>query len=347
MGAVDFLIVGQGLAGSVLAYQLLKRSKSIVIIDQGSGWTASRQATGLINPITGRRFVKTWLVDDVLPYAEKFYTELSQVLEINCVQKTTIWKVLQNPEQVNDFQARLQEDAYRYYLEKEIIPSKNTITAPYGFAQIHPVLQIDIRQLQDGFLNYFKVKNVLKEETFIHEDLKIEASGYSYKQVKAKRIVFAEGYKIKDNPFFNYLPYSHSKGEALIIKSAALDLEKVLNSKVNFTPLGNHTYYVGATYDWSDKVQKPTEAKRQYLLEGIEASINVPYEVLAQKVGIRPTTKDRRPLIGAHPEYENMYVFNGMGTKGLSLGPYFGKQLVGHIIDKQDLHPEVDIKRIK
>ena len=347
MQKVDFLIVGQGLAGSILAYQLIQKGKTVLLIDEGSGNTASRQATGLINPITGRRFVKTWLIDELFPFAQNFYTKINREFGIKCFQQTAVWKVLQNPEQTNDFHIRLKEEAYQAYLQEELTHPAKTFTAPYGCAVIEPVLQIDINVLQDGFSNYFKQHACLKNEDFRHEELQILEGQFQYGDIQAQQLIFAEGYKIKDNPYFNYLPYTHSKGEALVIKSKELQLDKVLNSKITFTPLGEDTYYVGATYDWSDNKQKPTLAKRAYILAGIEASTDANFEILEQKVGIRPTVKDRRPLIGEHPAHKGMYIFNGMGTKGLSLGPYFAKELINHILDKKAIHPEVDIKRVK
>ncbi|HBA65740.1 MAG TPA: FAD-dependent oxidoreductase, partial [Methylococcaceae bacterium] len=55
---IDFLIVGQGLAGSLLAFELIQRNAQVMVVDDGRE-NASEVAAGLINPVTGIRLVKS------------------------------------------------------------------------------------------------------------------------------------------------------------------------------------------------------------------------------------------------------------------------------------------------
>ena len=345
MEEFDYLILGQGLAGSILAYQLIQKGYSVAIVDEGSGNTSSRQATGLINPITGRRFVKSWMIDELLPYAQEFYQDLNKVFASNFYKETKQYKVLQNLEQVNDFNVRLNDEGYSNYLKVLKKKPCETFVSEFNTALVEPIIQINIPEMQDALLNFFRHQAKVYEEFMDFDQLKIEERAFSYKDIQADKVIFAEGYKLRNNPYFKHLPIQFAKGEALIIKSIDLKLDAILNSKTNLTPMGDDTYYVGATYDWNDSEQKPTVSKRSYLIENLEKSITSSFEIIDQKVGIRPTVVDRRPLIGEHTSHKGMYVFNGMGTKGLSLAPYFASQLIAHIEEGKALHPEVAISR--
>jgi glycine oxidase len=342
---VDFLLVGQGLAGSVLASNILQNNRSLAVVDLGFGESASRQATGLINPITGRRFVKSWKIDEIFPFAQKYYEELEVLLETKFYKRTSLIKVLNNIEQQNDFAVKCLEEEYKNYLAQDIIKFDEQFQNPFACVKIEPVLQIDVNLLLEAFHAYLKKKASFLAENFNHELLQIKDHCFVYKNFQAKHLIFAEGFYIANNPFFNYLPHKFAKGEAVIFKSAQLKLSSVLGSHINICPLGNDLYYAGASYNWSDNSLESTEEKKAWLIEKLDESIKCTYEVLAFKVGVRPTVIDRRPLIGAHPQHPNMFVFNGMGTKGLSLAPYFGKELIDHILRGNAIDPEVSINR--
>lgn len=344
MKEVDFIIIGQGLAGSVLAYQLLQLNKKIYIIDETSGATSSRQATGIINPITGRRFVKSWLTDQLMPFAKKFYTTIEKEHSVSFFTETKQVKILHSIEQQNDFHTRIQDQNYTPFLSTKN-NELNAIYNPIESIEIKPIYQIDINKLQDVFLKHFTEKNCILNEKFEHESLTIRENSFHYKNIEAKHIIFSEGYLLKENFWFHFIPEHHTKGEALVVENEELNIDFVLNSHITITPTENNLYYAGATYNWKDLTLKPTEKKRKELIEKWKRTTSLPINIKAHKVGIRPTTVDRRPLLGEHPEIKNMYIFNGMGTKGLSLAPYFANHLIDHILNNKTLLKEVNISR--
>lgn len=342
---VDAVVIGQGLAGSILAYQLMRKGLKVHLFDETSGATASRQATGLINPITGRRIVKSWLIDQLMPYAATFYQEVTDRFQIQSFQKTKLVKALKDIEQWNDFQVRLNDPIYAKYLAEwndEISPS---LTVDDKHYQVNPILQIDIAELLDAFGNFFQSNDAITRAKIDYQNITIENDAFYVNKLSAKYLFFADGYLMRDNPYFNYLPIRFSKGEALIVRCNDLNLTHIYSNGITITPIGNNQYYIGSSYDWKDDTLMNTAEKINFFKQQFEKICKAPYELIQQKVGLRPTTVNRRPFVGEHPAYKNMFVLNGFGTKGLSLAPYFSNQLIEYIFAKKPIHEEASIRK--
>jgi glycine oxidase len=345
---VDYLIIGQGLAGSILAYKLIEAGFSTIIIDETSGKTASRQATGIINPITGRRFVKSWMTNELTQCARKTYAELEKLMQTSLATETKITKIIASVEQLNDITSKFNDPEYREYLGNKIIHLDNEkFINPHGAVEILNVLQIKIESLLDGFKDYFNKKELLINEVFDYDSLIVNHNSLEYKNISAKNIVFCEGFMTQLNPFFRFLPLQTTKGEALIIHCPDLPEDSVIGGSCNITPIGNHTFYAGATYSWNDQTLDPTENKKNDLIAKLSETILCHYTIKGHKAGVRPTVVDRRPLAGVHPAHSNMFIFNGFGTKGLSLAPYFAEEFVAYLKGEKQLNHEINITRFE
>ena len=161
-------------------------------------------------------------------------------------------------------------------------------------------------------------------------------------------IVFCEGFNINKNPFFKKLPITGTKGEFLIVKISNFNLNKIIKkSSIFIMPLENQYYWVGATYDNSDKKRSPTQLKKQWLIDKLESIISKPYKIVEHKASIRPSTTDRRPIIGPHPKYKNIYLLNGLGSRGVLLAPTLSRWLYNYIYKSSPIPKEADINRFK
>ena len=207
--------------------------------------------------------------------------------------------------------------------------------------------RVDTSALLKHYKLFLKTINSYCLETFDHSALRLQDDMVIYKEVKAKFIVFAEGYGIVKNPYFNNLPLNVAKGEVLTIKATDLKMEFILKSSVFVVPESDDHYSVGATYNWEDKTNAVTEEAKIELLDKLKELLHCPYEVVDQVAGIRPTVRDRRPLVGTHPSYKNVAILNGLGTRGVMIGPYVAKQLFLHLEEHAPLEAEIDIKRFK
>jgi hypothetical protein len=221
------------------------------------------------------------------------------------------------------------------------------VDSPFDYGQVLNTGYLDTTIFIDSYRDYLKSNSLLIEDSFEYDQLQFEDDLIVYKNFKAKHIVFAEGFGMHSNPFFNHLPLDGTKGDVLLIKAPKLCFDVIINASVFILPIGNHYFKVGATYNWHDKTATPTEEGRQELIGKLKEIINCDFEIIEHLAGVRPTVRDRRPLLGTHSEHKNMYILNGLGTRGVMLAPYLAKALFEYIEYGKELKPEMDIKRFK
>lgn len=351
---VNYIISGQGLAGTILAQTFLKQGKSVLIIDEQGLSSASKIAAGLYNPVVFKRLVKSWMADELISFMDEFYYEAQQLLNEKFYFKKQIVKLFAEEQEKVLWLKKCNEDVGKY-LSKTIqtdFLSGIIHNSPTGeYSEVIDAGNLDTRLFLDAFRTYFQLNNQLLDEKFEYDKLIIEPDSVTYKNYTAGKLIFCEGYKSIENPYFNWLPFKLTKGEIITVKIPLLfdneidNNEKVINKGVFILPLGNHIYKVGATYEWTDLTEQPTDKGKDYLIDRLQKIIKVPFEILDHKAGIRPTVIDRRPLIGLHPQHSAIAVFNGMGTKGVMLAPYFANQFFDFLENNLPLDKEVDIAR--
>lgn len=342
---LDYIIVGSGLAGIAFAETLLQNGKSFVVFDNHSQ-NSTKIAGGLYNPVILKRFSQVWNADSQLEIAHKYYAIIGQKLAIQLDYKIPIYRKFFSVEEQNNWFLASDKPNLSPYLSTQIINKKyNGIDSPFGYGQVLETGYVDTVTLLQQYHQYLRDNNWLNENLFDYSDLKNHGTHIQYQDVKSKHIVFAEGFGMHSNPYFNYLPLDGTKGELFIIKAPKLDLDVIINTSVFVLPLGNNLYKVGATYNWDDKTSIPTKEGKQELIERIKELLTCDFEIIEHLAGVRPTVKDRRPLLGTHPDYKNIHILNGLGTRGVMLGPPMALDLFNYIENNQPLDKAIDIKR--
>lgn len=344
---LDYLVVGLGLAGIAFCESLEENNRSFVVIDNDSQ-RASVVAGGLYNPVILKRFSLAWKADRQLGEAMPFYRSLENKLQVSLDFKLPVLRIFASIEEQNLWFEAADKLALQPFLSTDIIPNKNpNIEAPFGYGQVLSTGRVDTQALVGQYKSFLAQKNAYYKEQFGFEELEIHKDFFQYKDLRFKKIVFSSGFGLRKNPFFNYLPLNGTKGELLTIEAAELKENRVIKSSVFIIPLEKNLYRVGATYKWKDKENKPTPEAREELLAKLDTFLSCSYEVKDQLAGIRPTVADRRPLLGAHPEYERMYVLNGFGSRGVLIAPYAAKRLFNYIEKDIPLEKEMDIARYR
>ncbi len=342
---VDYLIVGLGLAGIAFCERLEEHGKTFMVINDQSQ-TSSNIAGGLYNPVILKRFSLAWKAHEQLGLIQHFYKRLEDKLGVSLDHKVPVLRIFASVEEQNLwFEAADKQRLQPYLSTKLLINNNPSLNAPFGFGEVLHTGRVDTRKLVEFYSGYLSEKKLLYEETFNFEDLKIGTKGVSYRAINAKRIVFATGFGLKRNRYFNYLPLNGTKGELLTIKAPLLKEERVIKSSVFIIPIGNDLYRIGATYKWKDKNNEPTSEARLELLTKLDTFLNCDYKIVSHVAGIRPTVADRRPLAGKHPALDHIYLLNGFGSRGVMIAPYASKQLYEYIENGASIDPEMDITR--
>lgn len=351
MEKYDLAIVGGGIAGCSALWYARKKNKRVIWFDRPDLNSSSSVAAGMLNPIVLRRFTKSWYVDTLLPFAQEFYKTIDQTFSISSFHEYPIYRVFASEDERKLWLDKMNDERFQKYLglpEKEL--TLDSINDPFGYGLIKEGGYLDLKLFMFHFRNWAqKDESVLyREETLNHDDLKKSESVFHYDDFEFEKILFCEGTGIHNNPFFNYLPYRRTKGEVLKVKLSDLPIkEKILSRGVFCLPIESLLFKIGATFTHNDFSLDPTEDGKNQVLEKFKKLYKGEVKTENHIAGLRPTVKDRRPLLGEHPLKKNMFIFNGLGTKGVLLAPYFANAIINYTFEQESIQSEVDINRFE
>lgn len=347
MKHIDYIIVGLGIAGISFCEQLKKNNKSFLVVDNNVPGSTAKSG-GVFNPTVLKRFTAAWNASAFYPVAIDFYAKVSRKLEDKIFQGTPVLRILKSVEEQNNWSVATDKRELQQFLSSEFLKNENpAIEAPFGFGIVLGTGQIETNKLLAGFRELLVSEDSLLSEEFQYELLQQKDNEVFYKEYSASKIIFAEGAKVIDNPFFPKHAIVGNKGEYLIIKAPDLALDALLKGSMYVIPMGNDTYKVGATYSRDDYSINPTELAKEEILSKLKTFVKCSFEVIDQTAGVRPTTRDHRPLLGAWEENSNLIFFNGLGSRGFLMAPLLAEILYSYLEENVALSKEMDIQRTK
>jgi glycine oxidase len=344
---IEFIVVGRGLAANTLAHTFHQNEISFKLVGTESLSSCSKVAAGIWNPIVFKRLTKSWLADDLIPYLHTFYTDCEHRLGKKIITQRPIIKPF-TEDQEKTLWLKKAKSELENFLDETIYESKTpalqNCKINNGYGVVNNCGNLDVAGFIEASTLLFKAQ--ILDEVFDHQALKILDDKIVYKNTEAKHIIFCEGHLVKENPLFNWIPLKPAKGEILTIQTSSLSLmNSIFNRNGFIMDVAENNYRIGATYEWNELNEDATETGLLELNFKLENMIDGEYTVLKHEAGIRPSSIDRRPIIGSHPVFKNAFVFNGLGTKGVMLAPFFAKNFVNFYLQTEILHPEVDLKR--
>lgn len=352
--STEYLIIGQGIAGTLFAHELEKHGHDFMVIDPNLH-NASKTAAGMYNPVVLKRFSPVWQGQQQIELAKKTIAELSGKLDGILDYPMDIFRIFHDEAEKSTWTKKTHHEDLSKLLDTQFYNNENSaIHAPLGLGRIALGGKIDLKTLLKSYRQHLEKQQKMLTENVDYQKLNYANNQFTYHgmsaSISAKKVVCCEGYGIKQNPYFNELPLKGNKGEVLIVKAPNLNLSAAIKSKVFIMPmteLGDDIYFVGATYNWTDKDDIPSQAAQDELLEKLSQFVDSDVEVISQHAGIRPTVIDRRPLLGQHATQPSLYILNGLGTRGVMLGASMAKYLYDFIEVNAKLPKAVDITRFQ
>lgn len=330
----DIIIVGHGLAGATLALALIARGVRVTVIDDEAHTGASRVAAGLMTPVTGGKLKPQPGFDRLMANAATLYEGVANNAERPLLIRRPALRLLSTP---RELAAWASADAA---LLSKLVPFGGQLPPPVRPADIATLMPDAARLDVAAFLDAVRaqlVDNAAWRSGRVHprdvavaaEDIRIESLG-----VRARRLVFCRGYADHDNAFFPALTWRAAKGQILTVRCDALDDRFTIHANgLWLTPLTPGRFLVGATYEWDTLDETPTDEGRDRLLERLHAVVDADVGVESQAAAVRPIVAGRMPVVGASASHPNVFLFNGLGSKGALFAPSVADELAAHVID--------------
>ena len=322
---IDALIVGQGLAGSLLAWEWQELGGSVVVVDDGHRSAASTVAVGTVNPITGQRLTLDAQFELYLRAMRRCFASIERWAGRQLYFDGTVVRYFQNDAERRRWQQRREQGSYRRYLPA--VEAGGT-----GYFLIQGGGYCDCLALMSCVAQRLRSRARLLCEPFRHDELRLGSGNHPvrWQGYRARWVVFCEGYRWAENPWFHWLPGQPAKGEVLTVQSAEPEQGSIYQMQGKYLlPLADGSWRAGSTYTWDFADTSPTAAGRMEIVEALGPLLErMALKVTGAVAGVRPVSRDRQPLVGLHPQQPSVGIFNGFGAKGVLRIPYYAQLLL-------------------
>lgn len=340
----DIAVVGQGIAGTLLTYFLRQKGKRVFVIDNGNPITSSKVAAGIVNPVTGKNFIKSWRVDEFLPFAKATYDAIASDLGVPVYKSLNLLRCLHNVEDENNWLARTADDTVKNYMLAKYDNGafKGKVRSPLNYGELQGTFFVDFKEILSGYKKRWLEEGNYLETSFEYDALSHSVAGFTYQDICFDHIVFCEGYRCLMNPYFNNIDLKPTKGEVLMVHIPEAKFDKIYKDQIFIVPQGSDIYWIGSNYTRHPKDEMPTQEGIASLKKLLSSMLTIPYEVVDFKAAIRPTMQTRRPILKTHQSICGMHLFNGLGTKGASIGPFMASRMSDFIITGESKYLDIN-----
>lgn len=332
----EFLIIGQGISGTFLSWYLYNAGRSFVVTDDNQPNSSSRVAAGIINPVTGRRIVRTWMIDKLLPFAVNAYAGIGKHLDIDAIAEKKIVDFFPSVQMKIAFEERIAEGEDFLSLPSDVREYDANFNYHFGYGIINNAYIVNLQEILSAWRIFLRNEGCLIETKF-----EVDAT----KTVNFDKIIFCDGVYSSTNKYFRNLPFALNKGEALIIEARDIPPGFIFKKGLTIAPLSGNLFWVGSSHEWNFSDNQPSQMFYERTISMLSQWLKTPFKVVDRLASVRPATVERRPFVGFHPHFPNVGILNGFGTKGCSLAPYFANQLVDHLTKNSPILAEANINR--
>lgn len=344
MGEVDVIIVGQGLAGSALAMALLKRGKSLLVVDDAVDSAASRVAVGLVTTLAGKGMNPTWRQEAYLPEAMGYYRGLERQSRMRLFHDIPVLRLFEDQKEVTKWDAKLS--AIEAWVAEGVPAVSEKVRGALGGFVMQQSGRLDTRNYLEVVRQILVDQGMYQTACWHQEEVVLRDGMAMWRGVKAKKVILCQGYAGLKEGWFSYLPHRSAKGEMLSLEITDLDPAYILNRGGWLVPIGENKWKAGATYEWDDLSVAPTQRGAQQVRSKIESLTSCAYTIQKHEVGVRPIVQRSQPVIGMHKEFEQLGVFNGLGSKGVMTAPSVAEHFAAYLCGEEGLDPALDVARL-
>lgn len=342
MQKIDYIIVGNGYAGMFFAHQLIMAGKSFIMFGSSSPG-ASHVSAGVVNPVVLKKFTNFWLAQEQIDSLQKTLSEMESYTGKKFFIDEPVRRVFHDTSEQALWQKKMATEVLSPFLSPELT-KLNGIGNEYGVGTVLQSGRLDVQLFFTSLTDFLLSSGHMGEEAF--EYALLDADSCSYKSYHYTNIVFCEGMGVVNNPFFNTVPVQPNKGHHLKVKlTSELNTSSTLKKKHFLFPLNEGNYYYGGTYDRFQLDDGINPSAVEELASGLKLLYPEEFTITEVNYGFRPTVKDRRPILGAHGKFSNMYVLNGLGARGILNGNYFSAVLFHRTEFGSAIPAEVQLNR--
>ena len=340
---VEYLIIGQGLAGSLLALHLMEKNISFHIYDPSILNSSTMIAAGIINPLVLKRLTLSWKAKDYINYNNIFYPKIEKIMKQRFYYPLPLHKLINSDDEKYFWNHRFKKPKISSFLKKEFIKVSEKLypTNNYEVGVVKETAWLDTQIFLQSFRKRLKIEENVTEKKINYNQLQNNC----YENIKFKKLVFCEGAHGINNPYLKDLKLIGNKGNLITIQSDEFFSNEIIVKKVFILPIGNKKYKIGATYDINYQNEEADENQKELLKSQFEEITTANYKIVNHQAGIRPTVEDRRPLLGKIKGQNNYFVLNGLGSRGCLMAPLLTKELIDFIEYNKPITPECDIER--
>ncbi len=323
------VIVGAGLAGSTLAWQLHFQGVPFVLIDRNDPAASSPIAAGLITPVTGQRMAISWRFDSLWPVAKAFYQRIEVERNVSLLRITPAVRIFKSDLERLAFEQR--HEMLSPYLTTIDPPLDSSLAAPFGSFAMAPSAILDVPAL---------LALTRRSFPFIH------SADNPLTEFPDAMIVHCLGYAGRNDPHFPGIVFNPTKGEILTLEIPGLLESRTIHAHCWLARMADGTYRAGSTNVRDDLTAKTTASGRDLIESNLQKTLNLPYRVVDHRAAVRPIIRESRPVLGFHPQNPRLACFNGLGAKGSLIAPFYAGQLAAAIAGNGAIDADVDVARM-
>jgi hypothetical protein len=341
-----YLIVGQGLAGTLLAFSLLEKGEEVLIADDYNHASASQVAAGMWNPVTFKRLAASWLAKEMLEEMNVTFRKLEEKLQASFFHTVPVARIFNSIQDANFWDEKSDHPEVGRFLSARSNKSvQENFDSPFGNSEVNECGWLNVPLFREVSKNYFIQHGNFIEDAVHESEVEFLESSVVWKGRTFDKLILCNGIGVNQWKGLENLDLIPNHGQVLDLKIEHLEIDAIVNFGQFLLPFGNEKFRLGATYNWNEVPDEPTDEAKDSLLAELNQRLDKTIIVESHKTGFRPTTRDRRPIIGFAKENERLGVFGGLGSKGVLLAPYFSKLFSALLTEGAPIPKEVSTAR--